>query len=74
MLGNGTACREAQGLLSEAISRGLMEVSYCIVDERGASIYSCSPLAAQEFPSLGTPVPVSMPFPSIVLDPVRNWF
>ncbi len=51
--GNGTACRETQGLLSEAIGRGLIKASYCIVEERGASIYSCSPLAAQEFPGLG---------------------
>lgn len=54
-LGNGTACRETEAFLSKLIQEGLfhpLDVKYTIVNEAGASIYSCSPEAKQEFPSL----------------------
>ncbi|RZF41438.1 hypothetical protein LSTR_LSTR000152 [Laodelphax striatellus] len=54
-LGNGTACRETENYLSHLISIGWfkpIDVKYTIVDETGASIYSCSPEAAKEFPDM----------------------
>ncbi|XP_039278311.1 S1 RNA-binding domain-containing protein 1 [Nilaparvata lugens] len=54
-LGNGTACRETENYLSQLISIGWfkpVDVKYTIVDETGASIYSCSPEAAKEFPDM----------------------
>ncbi|XP_018326633.1 S1 RNA-binding domain-containing protein 1 isoform X2 [Agrilus planipennis] len=54
-LGNGTACRETETWLSELINKNVfspLEVFYTIVDENGASIYSCSPEARKEFPNL----------------------
>ncbi|KAM3176262.1 hypothetical protein ACTXT7_006872 [Hymenolepis weldensis] len=54
-LGNGTACRETENWLTEAIKSGLfspLPVRYAIVNECGASTYSASPLACQELPEL----------------------
>ncbi len=48
-IGNGTASRETEQMTSELIS-DLPEVSYMIVNEAGASVYSASKLAAEEFP------------------------
>lgn len=51
-LGNGTACRETEKFLADLIkSRAFMpwEVSYTIINESGASIYSCSDEAKKEF-------------------------
>jgi len=58
-IGNGTACRETEALVSDVISNGKLsgpEVRYSIVSEQGASIYSCSELASQEFPGMDTNV------------------
>jgi uncharacterized protein len=50
VLGNGTACRESEELVSEIISETLPDLQYTIVNEAGASIYSASPIAREEFP------------------------
>ena len=51
-IGNGTASRETEQMTTELISSlgSGAGVSYAIVNEAGASVYSASPLAAQEFP------------------------
>lgn len=54
-LGNGTACRETEEYLSELFQTDFfkpLDVSYTIVSEQGASIYSCSSEAKAEFPDL----------------------
>lgn len=54
-LGNGTACRETESWLSNLIKDGSfkpLDVTYTIVSECGASIYSCSEEAKKEFPKL----------------------
>ena len=48
-IGNGTASRETEAMAVELIGRCL-GVSYMIVSEAGASVYSASKLAAEEFP------------------------
>ncbi|PKM39347.1 MAG: RNA-binding transcriptional accessory protein [Firmicutes bacterium HGW-Firmicutes-9] len=48
-IGNGTASRETEQMTVELISRN-RGVSYMIVNEAGASVYSASKLAAEEFP------------------------
>ncbi|MEA4939934.1 MAG: Tex family protein [Christensenella sp.] len=48
-IGNGTASRETEQMTVELISR-TRGVSYMIVNEAGASVYSASKLAAEEFP------------------------
>jgi len=52
-IGNGTASRETEMLVSELISEMENEtLQYIIVNEAGASVYSASPLAKEEFPDL----------------------
>ena len=48
-IGNGTASRETEAMTVELL-RSFPEASYAIVNEAGASVYSASPLAAEEFP------------------------
>ena len=48
-IGNGTASRETEAMTVEML-RAFPEASYAIVNEAGASVYSASPLAAEEFP------------------------
>ncbi|MGM0501311.1 MAG: Tex family protein [Bacillota bacterium] len=51
-IGNGTACRETEELLAELIADIDRKLEYIIVDEAGASIYSASEVAREEFPDL----------------------
>ena len=48
-IGNGTASRETEAMAVEML-HAFPEASYAIVNEAGASVYSASPLAAEEFP------------------------
>ena len=48
-IGNGTASRETEAMAVEML-RSFPNASYAIVNEAGASVYSASPLAAEEFP------------------------
>ena len=48
-IGNGTASRETEAMAVEML-HNFPEASYMIVNEAGASVYSASPLAAEEFP------------------------
>ena len=49
-IGNGTASRETEAMTVELL-RSFPDASYAIVNEAGASVYSASPLAAEEFPN-----------------------
>ena len=51
-IGNGTASRETEGMAAELIRTVGGGVRYVLVNEAGASVYSASKLAAQEFPQL----------------------
>ncbi|MBS0261650.1 MAG: RNA-binding transcriptional accessory protein [Planctomycetes bacterium] len=51
-IGNGTGCRETEELVAETIAELSPETQYVIVNEAGASIYSTSAIAREEFPSL----------------------
>ena len=48
-IGNGTASRETEAMTVELLKKH-PDASYMIVSEAGASVYSASPLAAEEFP------------------------
>ncbi|HEX3872310.1 MAG TPA: Tex-like N-terminal domain-containing protein, partial [Pirellulales bacterium] len=52
VIGNGTACREVERFVSDLLAGELADqgVSYVIVNEAGASVYSTSPLGRSEFP------------------------
>jgi len=49
-IGNGTASRETESFVANLIKSTGMKVSYVIVNEAGASVYSASELAREEFP------------------------
>ena len=49
-IGNGTASRESELFVAEFIREYGGDVSYMVVSEAGASVYSASPLGAEEFP------------------------
>ena len=49
-IGNGTASRESEAVVAEIVKETDQKVSYMVVSEAGASVYSASKLAAEEFP------------------------
>ena len=49
-IGNGTASRESEQFIAELLKEIPQKVSYMVVSEAGASVYSASKLAAEEFP------------------------
>ena len=51
-IGNGTASRESEAFVANTIKKFNLPVSYTIVSEAGASVYSASKLAIEEFPDL----------------------
>ncbi|MEE0133861.1 MAG: Tex family protein [Treponema sp.] len=51
-VGNGTGTREVQEIVAKVISKNFPEVLYTVVDEDGASVYSASDIAREEFPDL----------------------
>jgi uncharacterized protein len=51
-IGNGTASRETEEFIAGVLSNLKQDVSYIIVSEAGASVYSASELAKEEFPDL----------------------
>ena len=51
-IGNGTASRETEAFVADVIKDSKKKVSYLIANEAGASIYSASKLAIEEFPDL----------------------
>ena len=51
-IGNGTASRESESFVTDVIKESKRKVEYIIVSEAGASVYSASPLAIEEFPNL----------------------
>ncbi|UOR10310.1 Tex family protein [Halobacillus amylolyticus] len=51
-IGNGTASRETEQFIAEMIQKYTLPASYMIVNEAGASVYSASKLAREEFPDL----------------------
>ena len=50
-LGNGTASRESEKIIVDLIKEIPQQVQYVIVNEAGASVYSASKLATEEFPN-----------------------
>lgn len=50
-LGNGTASRESEAIIVDLIKEVDQPVSYAVVNEAGASVYSASKLASEEFPN-----------------------
>ncbi len=71
-IGNGTASRETETMVAELIKTLEREVSYLIVSEAGASVYSASPLAKEEFPDLEASMRGNISIARRVLDPLSE--
>ncbi|CAK9797490.1 S1 RNA-binding domain-containing protein 1 [Anthophora plagiata] len=74
-LGNATACRETEVFLNklmESKAFGSIDVSYTIVDEAGASIYSCSTEAKSEFPHVDTNIISAISIARRIQDPLAE--
>jgi len=75
-IGNGTASRETEtlvaGLIKEIKESGGRAVSYTIVNEAGASIYSASPVAREEFPELEASMRGNISIARRLMDPLEE--
>lgn len=70
-IGNGTASRETESLVA-AVIRDMPQVAYLIVSEAGASVYSASELAREEFPHLDVSYRGTVSIARRVLDPLAE--
>ena len=71
-IGNGTACRETEQLAKELISRVGTQVQSVVVNEAGASVYSASELAANEFPDLDVTIRGAISIARRLQDPLAE--
>lgn len=71
-IGNGTASRETESLVAEMIKYNNLSIHYMIVSEAGASVYSASELARQEFPDLEASQRGNISIARRVLDPLAE--
>lgn len=71
-IGNGTASRESQELVAEVISKHHLPLQYALVSEAGASIYSASLAARQEFPQLAVEERSAVSIARRILDPLSE--
>ena len=71
-IGNGTASRETETLAIEVIENFEGDLSYIIVNEAGASVYSASKLAREEFPDLDVSMRGAISIARRLLDPLSE--
>ncbi len=75
-IGNGTACRETEQLVAEAIGGPLSSreppVSYLVVNEAGASVYSASQIGRDELPDLDATTRGTLSIGRRLLDPLSE--
>jgi len=71
-IGNGTASREVEEFISNMIEKYGLEVEYTIVSEAGASVYSASKIANEEFPQLDLTIRGAISIARRVLDPLSE--
>lgn len=71
-IGNGTASRETEKYVSDLLSQIDDEIFYAIVNEAGASIYSASKLAIEEFPDLDVTIRGAISIARRIQDPLAE--
>ncbi|MCL2842384.1 MAG: RNA-binding transcriptional accessory protein [Oscillospiraceae bacterium] len=71
-IGNGTASGEAEAFVADVIRDMGGKVSYMVVNEAGASVYSASKLAADEFPELDLTLRSAVSIARRLLDPLAE--
>lgn len=72
VIGNGTASRETEGVVSEFIAESAPDLRYTIVNEAGASVYSASELASKEYPDLDVTTRGAMSLGRRLQDPLAE--
>ena len=71
-IGNGTASRESEAFVSKIIKENNLKCEYIIVSEAGASVYSASKLAIEEFPNLHVEERSAISIGRRLLDPLSE--
>ena len=71
-IGNGTASRESEAFVADMIKEAKHEVSYMIVSEAGASVYSASKLATEEYPEINVSIRGAISIARRLQDPLAE--
>lgn len=71
-IGNGTASRESEAFVAHLIRKEKLSVSFALVSEAGASVYSASPLARKEFPELQVEQRSAISIARRIIDPLAE--
>ncbi len=71
-IGNGTASRETAEFISNLIKEKNLDINYAIVSEIGASVYSASKIAAQEYPNLDVTIRGAISIAGRLRDPMAT--
>ncbi|MEG0136438.1 MAG: Tex family protein [Cetobacterium sp.] len=72
VIGNGTASRETESFVAEVLKKVKKDVKYIIGNEAGASIYSASKIAVEEFPDLDVTVRGAISIGRRIQDPLAE--
>ena len=72
VIGNGTASRETEEVVAEFLRKNNYDIQYTIVNEAGASVYSASKLAAEEYPDLDVTTRGAMSLGRRLQDPLAE--
>ena len=71
-IGNGTASRESEIFVSDMIKEAKREIQYVIVSEAGASVYSASKLATEEYPDINVSIRGAISIARRLQDPLAE--
>ena len=71
-IGNGTASRESETFVADMIKEARHEVNYVIVSEAGASVYSASKLATEEYPDINVSIRGAISIARRLQDPLAE--
>ena len=71
-IGNGTASRESEMFVADMLKEAKHEVSYVIVSEAGASVYSASKLATEEYPDINVSIRGAISIARRLQDPLAE--
>ena len=71
-IGNGTASRESEQFVSDLIKEASKDVNYAIVSEAGASVYSASKLATEEYPDINVSIRGAISIARRLQDPLAE--
>ena len=71
-IGNGTASRESEMFVSDMLKETARPVSYAIVSEAGASVYSASKLATEEYPDINVSIRGAISIARRLQDPLSE--